>query len=377
MSGRRGRLFFSSRRAALPTALLSTVLSLAACGTDANMGVDASMPRDGALRDDGTRDAAPIDANRLDAAAVDAALPDAGTSGACPAGSDLLVLSLTGVTLAPVAGVPIDDGFAPGFGVVEGPVWARNALYVSHFGGGPTPASRIYRIDGAGVVSIAATDTGTNGLALDLAGRLVGARHSAGDVAVFDWADLAGPAAPLVSMYAGARFNSPNDLCFHSNGTLYFTDPGWQAPSTRTQPEDRAYVLTGSGAVSAIDGAPTRPNGIALSRDERTLYVTGTNGMRRFDLAADGTIAAGPFDVGAVSGGLDGLGRDCAGNLYVTGNDRVVVLDESLARVGELSATGATNVAFGGADQRTLYVTQLGTPPGLLSARMNVPGAAY
>lgn len=131
------------------------------------------------------------------------------------------------------------------------------------------------------------------------------------------------------------------------------------------------------GAITPIAGTPTRPNGIALSLDERTLFVTGTDGLRRFDLAVDGSIVAGPFDVAAVTGGLDGLGLDCAGNLYVTGNDRVTVLDPTLTRIGELAATGATNVAFGSADGRTIFVTYLGTPPGLRSAHLNVPGLPY
>lgn len=367
--------------------LSGACLTVAACGSDAPAPGDAATAGDAALSDGAARDAGARDAALEDAASADAALEDAastdagaldaGAASVCPPGSASLVLDLGGVALVPVAGVPVDDGFVSGFGIVEGPVWARDALYVSHFGGGPTPASRIYRLDATGVVTIAASSAGTNGLALAPDGRLHGARHSDGSISVFDWADLDAAPTPIVSTYLGARFDSPNDLTFRSDGALYFTDPDWQAPTTRPQAATRAYALPRGGVATPIDGAPARPNGITLSRDERTLFISGTDGLRRFDLAADGSIAAGPFDVPAVSGGLDGLGLDCAGNLYVTGNDRVVILDSALARIGELGAVGATNVAFGGADGRTLFVTRLGTPPGLLSASLNVPGLPY
>lgn len=364
---------------------LVLALSCSACGGDPDPSgpADASPTPDAATSDAGldagaARDAGSVDAASLDAGAHDSgATSDAGTESICPPGSDALTLSLDGVTLSRVDGVPVADGFASGFSIVEGPVWARGALYVSHFGGGPTPQSRVYRVDPSGSVTIAAPSAGTNGLALSPDGRLHGGRHADGTISVFDWDDLGATPTPVVSSYGGERFNSPNDLAFRSDGTLYFTDPGWQAPSPAPQDAERAYVVPPGGAPAPIPGTPSRPNGIALSIDERTLFVTGTDGLRRYDLAGDGSIAAGPFEVTAITGGLDGLGMDCAGNLYVTGGDRVRVLDRELELVGELSAPGATNVAFGGADRRTVYVTTLGGSAGLYAATLNVPGLPY
>jgi gluconolactonase len=253
-------------------------------------------------------------------------------------------------------------------------VWARGALYVSHFEGGPAPPARILRVEPGGAVTVAAPNAGVNGLALGPDGRLYGGRHLDGTVSVFDWDDLAAEPTPVVSTYLGARFSSPNDLVIRSDGTIYFTDPAWQSPLPEPQAERRAYRVATDGTVEAIPDPPDRPNGILLSRDERTLLVTGTDGMRRYDLAPGGAIAAGPTDVSAVSGGRDGMGLDCAGNVYVAGDGEVLVLDESLTRIGALPAPGATNVAFGGADGRTLYVTTLGDDPGLYSATLNVPG---
>ncbi|MBX3275634.1 MAG: SMP-30/gluconolactonase/LRE family protein [Sandaracinaceae bacterium] len=356
--------------------LVLALVGLGAC--DADPPAQDAGARDGGSSDGGASDGGASDGGASDGGAGDGGSSDAGADAGveelCPPGSGALTLELSGVTLERVPGLPLDDGFVSGFAIVEGPVWARGALYFSHFGGGPTPASRILRLDPSGVVSVAAGDAGVNGLALGPDGRLYGGRHMDGSVSVFDWDDLAAAPSPVVARYEGARFNSPNDLVLHSNGTLYFSDPGWQAPSPAPQAAERAYRVPPGGAPEPIAGTPSRPNGIALSLDERALFVTGTNGMRRYVLDASGAIVEGPLDVAAVSGGLDGLGRDCAGNLYVTGGERVRVLGPDLTLLGELAAPGATNVAFGGDDRRTLYVTALGAGAGLLRARLNVPG---
>ncbi|MBX3247556.1 MAG: SMP-30/gluconolactonase/LRE family protein [Myxococcales bacterium] len=359
--------------------LASMALVVLGCGDDDTSG-DADAARDAApLADAAPSDAAPVDADLTDVGAnVD---PDGGADAGgppprCPAGSESLTLSLDGARLERVPGVPVRDGFADGWAVVEGPVWARGALYVTHFPGGATPPARIYRV-AEGSVSVVAPSAGTNGLALGTDGRLYGGRHADGSISVFDWDDLSAPPTPVVRTYAGARFNSPNDLAFRSDGHLYFTDPDWQAPATRPQTAERAYHVTPDGSVTPIDGAPNKPNGVTLSLDESSLFISGQNGLRRFDLGADGAVVGRGMNVPAVSGGLDGMGLDCAGNLYVTGGGRVTVLNPALERIGQLDAPGATNVAFGGEDGRTLYVTALGDDPGLYHVRLNVPGLPY
>lgn len=360
---------------------LVCLLFLFACGDD-DGGADAG--RDGGLsRDAGGRDAeSPTDSgesdapNEEDGGGVDGGT-DSGTEPAsvCPPGSDSLELDLDGISLSRVSGVPIEDGFAPGFSIVEGPVFFDGALHVSHFPGGNTPASRVYRIAESGAVSVAFTMAGTNGLALGHDGRLYGASHVQGAVVRFDPSSPTSAPTPVVTGFGGNRFNTPNDLVFRSDGQIYLSDPDWQAPSMRPQPEERAYHVDLEGNVTPIPGAPNKPNGVALSLDERTLFVTGTNGMRRYTLADDGSISGGAVSVDAVAGrGLDGIGRDCAGNLYLTGADEVVVLNRELRRVGTLAAPGATNAAFGGPDRRTLFVTALGDSRGVYSVRLNVPG---
>jgi gluconolactonase len=347
---------------------------------------DASTPASSAdsgdelvasISDAGAADTGAADAGRADIGAADAGAAGGGAADAslpatvCPAG----VFSppkLSGITLARVDSIPIRDGFAQGWGIIEGPVWIGGALLVSHFGNGATPASRIYRVDAAGKAGVAVSAAGTNGLALGRDGRLYGASHAIGGIVAFDMAHLDAAPKTIVASYGGARLDSPNDLVLRSDGTIYFTDPSYQAPEARAS---RVYrVLPDRRSVEIIDAALDQPNGIALSLDERTLWVGSETGLFRFALAPDGSVSGSRTPVPAISGGVDGLGRDCAGDLYVTGDDRVVVLDPSERVIGVLTVPGATNVAFGGSDRRTLYVTALGNPPVLWSAKLDVPG---
>lgn len=353
--------------------------------SSADSGGEVVAPlRDAGVSDTGAADAGTADTGTADAGTADTGAADAGAAGGgaadasspatvCPAGL-FSPPKLSGVSLARVDSIPIRDGFAQGWGIVEGPVWIGGALFVSHFGSGATPASRIYRVDAAGKAGVAVSAAGTNGLALGRDGRLYGASHAVGGIVAFDMAHLDAAPKTIVASYGGARFDSPNDLILRSDGTLYFTDPSYQAPESRPQRASRVYRVSPDRSVEIIDATLDQPNGIALSLDERTLWVGSKTGLFRFALAPDGSVSGSRTPVPAISGGVDGLGRDCAGDLYVASNDRVLVLDPSERVIGELTVPGATNVAFGGADRRTLYVTALGNPPALWSAKLDVPG---
>lgn len=328
-------------------------------------GGDLDAPRDGG--DGGGTDGGSTDGGGIDGAmAVDGGAAE-GCMGASPP-------VLSGVSLTRVAAVPLRDGFASGWGIVEGPVWVGDALLVSHFGPGATPDARLYRVASDGTVSVARTGAGTNGLARAPDGRIYGASHAVGGIVAFDPSDLARAPVTLIASYEGARLNGPNDLVVRSDGTIYFTDPDYQAPRPRPQSATRVYRFTPGGALEVIAADLSQPNGIALSLDERTLFVGHAGGLVRFPLDASGAVSGPRAPFGGLSGGVDGLGRDCAGDLYVTHQDAVVVLDPSGAELGRLPAPGATNVAFGGGDGRTLYVTALGDPPALYTARLEVAG---
>jgi gluconolactonase len=276
--------------------------------------------------------------------------------------------------------VPPADGFSTGYSNVEGPVWIDDSLYVSHIAGGTNPPpSRILKVTGT-AVTVFAPDSGTNGLAVDLAGKLAGARHSDGSVSFID---LANPSnvTPIATAYMGVRFNSPNDLAIRSDGNLYFSDPEWQAPQPPPQGlnNTRVYRVDPSGNVSVVAANLDNPNGVTLSADENTLYVSGGSGLWKYPVNADGTTSAG-ISVASFLTGTDGMGMDCAGNLYVTQAKSVVVLDANGMMIGSIAINppgNVTNVAFGGLDRKTLFVTALGNDPGLWTVDLDVPGLPY
>jgi len=312
----------------------------------------------------------------------------AATSGAwsCPAGSEALVLSLAGVAAQQVSGIPPNDNYSPGFSNIEGPVWIDGALYVSHISGGTAPPpSRILRWVPGGTAEVFIASAGTNGLAVDGNGALLGASHALGGVVRFNLASPSDAPVVIAGDYMGQRFNSPNDIAVGGGGSIYFSDPDWQAPSPRPQAEERVYRIPPVGPLEALGEYSTgggaqrvaKPNGVLLSLDGNTLYVGGTGGLFRFPVMSGGAVGIGS-PVTAISGGTDGLTKDCAGNIYVTHGQGVTVLNAQETLVGQI-AVGAsvTNVAFGGADRTTLFITSMGSTPRVYQAALNVPGFPF
>ncbi len=311
----------------------------------------------------------------------------AGTGGStatgftCPAGA-IEAPKLTGLTPTRVAGVPPADDFNSNNTMptnVEGPVWIGDALYVSEIASmkpNPPPA-RVLKITADDKVSILIPDSGSNGLAVNSAGDLLGALHKDGSISKLSL--TGGAAVPLVTMFMGARFDSPNDLTVHSNGTIYFTDPSWQAANTLPQAATRVYRVPPGGQPEAIPETFSQPNGITLSKNQDFLYVGGDQ-LRKYPVMADGSLGAGTaFADGG--GGVDGMGLDCADNVY-TAKNGVTVYSPAGTQLGNIQVSGlgqVTNVAFGGADHKTLYITGQGsaTTEGLFKVQMNVPGLPF
>jgi gluconolactonase len=306
----------------------------------------------------------------------------------CPSGT-FTAPNPSSITLTKVAGVPPLDTFnnnGNNFGIVEGAVWFGDAIYVSEIGGGNNPPpARILRVPATGAVTIAYATSGTNGLAIDVMGRLIGASHTMGAVAAFNLTNTT--ATPIVSGYMGNRLNTPNDLTVRSDGTIYFTDPDFQAPSPRPQAMTRVYRLPpGATEPIVVDAGRSNPNGITLSLDEQSLYLTDGQGLYRYAVNADGsTGTATRIAQSAISSG-DGMGIDCSGTLYVSSQNRVYLINPagSGTSLGSItvSAQSATNIAFGGSNHQTLYVTGLGngtgsSSMGLFRADMPLPGMPF
>lgn len=285
-----------------------------------------------------------------------------------------------------VAGLPPQDAFNDNGNLrtnIEGPVWIGDKLYLSEFPFDPAPKSRILAFDAAGnAVSVALASSGSNGLAVDASGAMIATNHELGAIVRLKFP--LGTPEVIVGEYEGKRFNSPNDVAVRSDGTIYFSDPDYQAPSTKPQVKTRVYrVAAGSKQATVIDDTRSQPNGVTLSADEKTLYVAGSDGIFSYPVLANGEVMPGSGKrINGFNGSCDGMGMDCAGNLYATSGQRIVVLDPSGKEIGTIAVAGAesvTNVAFGGAEKKTLFITSMGSgnQRGLFRVELNVPGLPY
>ena len=180
----------------------------------------------------------------------------------------------------------------------------------------------------------------------------------------------------------GKRYNAPNDVTVRSDGTIYFSDPdAFQSPQPSPQTRPRVYRVSPAGAVSVVDETIGQPNGVTLSLDEKTLFVDGDAGLFSFLVMPDGSTGPKtPFGNPGAYTGSDGMAMDCAGDLYVVHNADVAVLGPTGTELGRITITGAqaaTNVAFGGADHKTLFITTLDAKPGVYQVGMSVPGMPF
>ena len=220
-----------------------------------------------------------------------------------------------------------------------------------------------------GAAPFTGREPGSNGLAFDAQGRLVLAEHGDRRIARLE---PDGRKTTLADRYEGKRLNSPNDLVFASNGDLYFTDPPFGLPRAFDDPEKElpwsgVFRLSAGGQLTLLIRELRAPNGIALSPDERTLYVSNADPARpvwmAYALKPDGTLAPGRvfFDATpwtARGKGLpDGLKVDREGNLFATGPGGIHVFAPDGTHLGSIEMAVPTgNVAWGG-DGSVLFVT--------------------
>ena len=284
------------------------------------------------------------------------------------------------------------EKLAGGFQFTEGPVWHPEGYLVFS----DPNANTIYRWTTDGQVSVyrpksgyAGVDIGeyhqpgSNGLTLDADGRLSINEHGRRRVVRLE---KNGVITVLADRYQGKRLNSPNDLVYKSDGSLYFTDPPFGLPKVfddlrKETPFSGVYRLAADGTLQLLTTDLAGPNGLAFSPDERFLYVDNWDVKRkvimRYPVHSDGTLGNGEVFVDATRShpgeqAWDGLKVDEAGNVYAAGPEGIWILSPDGKHLGIIKAAETpANFAWGDEDGRTMYIT---ARTGLYRVRLNIPG---
>jgi gluconolactonase len=282
---------------------------------------------------------------------------------------------------------------AEGFKFTEGPVWVNDALLFSDPNsntiwqytpqGGKPGQLKVFRTpsgyQGADIAEY--KQPGSNGLTLDPQGRLIINQHGHRRVVRLE---KDGRETVLADQFEGQRLNSPNDLVYRSDGTLFFTDPPFGLPQFDADPRKElpfsgVYALH-RGKLQVLTKEFSGPNGIALSPDEKLLYIGNWDDhkkvVRCYEVQADGSLRNGKlfFDLTNAPGedAIDGVKVDQAGNVYVSGPGGLWVLSPQGERLGTIIAPQHIhNMAWGDADGKTLYLC---ARSGLYRMRLNVAG---
>jgi gluconolactonase len=288
------------------------------------------------------------------------------------------------------------------FGISEGPVWIQRGgtgyLLFSDIG-----ANSIYKWTADGQLSVFLPNSGytgdmatvglqgfvayngrlyianfgSNGIVADSQGRLIFCAQ--GDRAIVR-IEADGKRTVLADRYEGKRLNRPNDLVLKSDGGIYFTDPRAANNATMELPASGVFLLKNGSAKLLLDDYRL-PNGLALSPDEKYLYVNDSvrRLIMRYDVLQDDTLANGKVFVDMANekapGAPDGMKVDVLGNLYSTGPGGVWIISPAGKHIATiLLPENATNMNFGDADGKTLYITDRRS---LAKVRLNVRGAVW
>jgi gluconolactonase len=301
-----------------------------------------------------------------------------------------------------LAGAQIEK-VADGFGFTEGPVWVhpggagflifsdipanvidkwnpqdkKVSVFLAKSGfTGADPGDAGYQLNnGHGMVTL----YGSNGITLDKQGRVTFCTHGDRNVVRIE---KDGKRTVLADRYEGKRLNSPNDLVYKSDGSLYFTDPPFGLRKLADDPKKElpfaGVYRWADGKLQVVNKDFGAPNGIVFSPDEKYLYVDDSFSRTywRFDVQPDGTLtnkkllidmsASKETDV------PDGIKIDQKGNLYGAGPGGIWVLTPEGKHLGTIRPPeNPANLAWGDADAKTLYFTAV---TGLYRLHVNIPG---
>ncbi|MFL6416107.1 MAG: SMP-30/gluconolactonase/LRE family protein [Bryobacteraceae bacterium] len=284
-------------------------------------------------------------------------------------------------------------GTLPGFKWTEGPVWISGGYLLF----AEIPSNGIYKWTPPNNVTVfmqpsgyqgkepyGGPEPGSNGMTVDARGRLTVAGHARRSVWRMENLN-GGPGndnlTVLADSYEGKRLNSPNDLAYKSDGSLYFTDPPYGLRTQREPNPEKEQKVNGvyriAGAMRQAPGAKPdpskitllisdlqRPNGIAFSPDEKYLYVDNTEPKKwmRYPMKSDGSLGTAEVLLDASSvegvGAPDGMKVDAAGNIWSTGPGGIWIISPEGKHLGTIHVPERTgNLTFGDSDNKTLYIT--------------------
>ena len=282
------------------------------------------------------------------------------------------------------------ERLATGFTWVEGPVWIDGSLYFADIPSNSirkwTPSSGVTMFltpsGYKGTAPYGGPESGSNGMTLDAQGRLTAAGHAQRDVYRLESLSPTAQITILADGYQGKKLNSPNDLVYRSDGSLYFTDPPYGLRTQKDTDAEKELKVNGvyripdalkqkSDTQSArselqllISDLP-RPNGIAFSPDEKFLYVNNSEPKKiwmRYRVQPDGSLTDAKLFYDATSdarpGAPDGMKVDETGNVYSTGPGGIWIFSPKGKPLGTIvMPEKSANVAWGGPDRKTLYIT--------------------
>ncbi|MFC0185544.1 gluconolactonase [Pseudarcicella hirudinis] len=270
---------------------------------------------------------------------------------------------------------------ASGFNWSEGPVWVKGGNYLLF---SDVPANTIFKwkegdikavpfLNPSGYTGILpySNEPGSNGLIINKKGELVACEH--GDRRISAMPLNVGGKKTLADNFQGKRFNSPNDIVQHSGGAYYFTDPPYGLPQhekdpTRETPVFGVYRIGTDGVVSLEIDNLVRPNGLAFSVDEKTLYVAQSDFdsavIMAYPVLDNGKIGKGkvffdatPMVKQGLKGLPDGLKIDKNGNIFTTGPGGILILSPQGRLLGRIDTGEPTSNCNWGDDGSTLYIT--------------------